>query len=172
MVYASTENRYMTLANMRVGSGFDVHQLGMGRRLILGGVEVPHELGLLGHSDADVLIHAIIDALLGGASLGDIGRLFPDTDAVYKDISSLILLDRVRILLKEKGVLIINIDAVIMAQKPRLVPYIPAMIETLAGCLRITTDRVGVKATTTEQLGFVGREEGIAAQAVALLERC
>ena len=162
----------MTLQHLRIGCGFDVHRLAAGRTLILGGVVVPHALGLVGHSDADVLTHAIIDALLGGASLGDIGRLFPDTDAAYKDISSLILLERVTLLLRENGLSIINVDAVIMAEKPRLAPYIPAMVQTLAKALEIEAERIGLKATTTEKLGFVGREEGIAAQAVALLYRC
>ena len=156
---------------LRIGTGFDVHRLETGRTLVLGGVIVPHALGLAGHSDADVLTHAIIDALLGGASLGDIGRLFPDTDAAYKNISSLILLERVRIQLKENGLSIINVDAVVMAEKPRLAPYIPAMIQALAKALEIDVECIGIKATTTEQLGFVGREEGIAAQAVALLNR-
>jgi 2-C-methyl-D-erythritol 2,4-cyclodiphosphate synthase len=156
---------------LRIGTGFDVHRLETGRTLVLGGVIVPHALGLAGHSDADVLTHAIIDALLGGASLGDIGRLFPDTDAAYKNISSLILLERVRIQLKENGLSIINVDAVVMAENPRLAPYIPAMIQALAKALEIDVECIGIKATTTEQLGFVGREEGIAAQAVALLNR-
>jgi 2-C-methyl-D-erythritol 2,4-cyclodiphosphate synthase len=157
---------------LRIGTGFDVHRLETGRTLVLGGVIVPHALGLAGHSDADVLTHAIIDALLGGASLGDIGRLFPDTDVAYKNISSLVLLERVRLQLKENGLSIINVDAVVMAEKPRLAPYIPAMIQALAKALEIDVECIGIKATTTEQLGFVGREEGIAAQAVALLNRC
>jgi len=153
----------------RVGQGFDVHRLEEGRRLVLGGIEIPFERGLAGHSDADVLTHAVIDALLGAAGCGDIGRLFPDTDARYKDVSSLVLLERVRDLLGQRGTDILNIDAVVMAQRPRLAPHAEAMSRALACVLRLEADAVSLKATTTEGLGFVGREEGIAAQAVALV---
>ena len=154
----------------RVGMGFDVHSLAVDRRLILGGIDIPHERGLAGHSDADVLTHAIIDALLGAIGAGDIGRLFPDTDAQFKDISSLLLLSKVRDLLAEKGAHIGNIDAVVMAQRPKLAPYVEAMTIALSETLGIRPEAVSLKATTTEKLGFVGREEGIAAQAVVLVE--
>ena len=150
-----------------MGQGYDVHQLVEGRKLILAGLEIPHTKGLLGHSDADVLTHAIIDALLGAAGMGDIGRLFPDSDPAYKDISSLILLRQVAERLAEAGASIINIDAVVMAQSPVLKNHISEMESTLAQHLATTSDCVSIKATTTERLGFVGREEGIAAQAVA-----
>jgi 2-C-methyl-D-erythritol 2,4-cyclodiphosphate synthase/2-C-methyl-D-erythritol 4-phosphate cytidylyltransferase len=153
--------------NLRVGQGYDVHRLVEGRKLILAGLEIPHPKGLLGHSDADVLTHSVIDALLGAAGMGDIGRLFPDTDAAYKDISSLLLLDQVRARLEASGARIINIDAVVIAQSPKLQPYISAMERALASHLAIQVDSISIKATTTEGLGFVGREEGIAAQAVA-----
>jgi 2-C-methyl-D-erythritol 4-phosphate cytidylyltransferase / 2-C-methyl-D-erythritol 2,4-cyclodiphosphate synthase len=154
---------------MRVGQGYDVHALGPGRELILGGVPIPSASGLLGHSDADVLTHAVIDALLGAAGCGDIGRMFPDSDAQYAGISSLVLLERVRDLLRQRPARIVNVDAVVMAQRPRLAPYIEAMERGLAEALEITPEMISVKATTTEGLGFVGREEGIAAQAVALV---
>lgn len=160
----------MRAKRLRVGQGFDVHRLEEGRRLILGGVDIPFERGLAGHSDADVLTHAIIDALLGAVAQGDIGRLFPDTDIQYEGISSLVLLERVREVLKEKGAEIVNIDALVMAQRPRLAPYIEGMSEAIASVLQIETEALSLKATTTERLGFVGREEGIAAQAVALVE--
>jgi len=160
----------METRRTRVGQGFDVHRLEEGRALVLGGVRIPFERGLAGHSDADVLTHAIVDALLGAAACGDIGRLFPDTDARYKDISSLVLLERSRELLEEKGARIINVDAVILAQRPRVAPYIGPMTEALATVLQISENAISLKATTTERLGFVGREEGIAAQAVALVE--
>ena len=160
----------MSARGMRIGQGYDVHRLAEDRALVLGGVVVPFELGLAGHSDADVLTHAIIDALLGALSAGDIGRLFPDTDAQYENISSLILLARVRELMDERGAQLIHIDAVIMAQRPKLAPYIDGMREVLAETLRVEIDKVSLKATTTERLGFVGREEGMAAQAVAMLE--
>jgi len=147
-----------------------VHRLAEDRALVLGGVVVPFELGLAGHSDADVLTHAIIDALLGALSAGDIGRLFPDTDAQYENISSLILLARVRELMDERGAQLTHVDAVIMAQRPKLAPYVDGMREVLAETLRVEIDKVSLKATTTEHLGFVGREEGMAAQAVAMLE--
>lgn len=155
---------------MRIGSGFDVHRLQAGRKLILGGVDIPHTQGLLGHSDADVLVHAICDALLGAAALGDIGKHFPDTDNQYKNISSLYLLDKVKDLLDKAGFLIVNIDSTIVAQKPRLAPYIFEMRGNIAAALNINIDQVSVKATTSEKLGFEGREEGISAQAVVLLE--
>lgn len=154
---------------MRVGTGYDVHRLGEGLPLWLGGVQVPHTHGLIGHSDADVLLHAICDALLGAAALGDIGKHFPDTDPQYRGISSLKLLAHVGLLLKEKGYTIGNIDSTVVAQRPKLAPYIQQMRDNIAATLGIAVDLVSVKATTTEHLGFEGREEGISAQAVALL---
>lgn len=155
---------------MRIGMGYDVHKLVEGRELILGGVKVPHTLGLLGHSDADVLVHAIMDALLGAAALGDIGRHFPDTDPQYKGISSMKLLEHVRGLLEEKGYVVENIDATVIAQKPKLAPYIEQMRENIAGTLEISLDQVNIKATTEEGLGFTGTQEGISAHAVCLLD--
>lgn len=155
---------------VRVGQGFDVHALTEGRELILGGVHIPFDRGLAGHSDADVLTHAIVDALLGAVAGGDIGRLFPDTDTRYRNISSLVLLEQVRELLAEKGAEILNIDVVVMAQKPKLASYIQSMTDRLAKVLQLAPDCISLKATTTESLGFVGREEGIAAQAVALIQ--
>ena len=155
---------------MRIGIGYDVHQLVPDRKLWLGGVEIPHTLGLLGHSDADVLIHAICDAILGAAALGDIGKHFPDNDPNYKNIDSKILLKKCGELIAEKGYRIGNIDSIVVAQKPKIGPYIPMMRQTLAEVLGIEADQVSVKATTTEHLGFEGREEGISAQAVVLLE--
>ena len=154
---------------MRIGHGYDVHRLVEGRKLILGGVEVPHTLGLLGHSDADVLTHAVMDALLGAAALGDIGRHFPDTDPAYAGADSLKLLDHVVKLLEEKGYQVGNVDATILAQKPKLAPYIEKMRDNLAARMKVEPDQVNVKATTEEKLGFTGAEEGIAAHAVALL---
>ena len=154
---------------MRVGLGYDVHKLVEDRDLILGGVKVPHELGLLGHSDADVLVHAIMDALLGAAALGDIGKHFPDTDMAYKGANSMKLMERVRELIEEKGYVIENIDATIIAQRPKLRPYIDQMEENIASVLRIERDQINVKATTEERLGFTGREEGMAAQAICSL---
>lgn len=154
---------------MRIGHGYDVHRLVEGRKLILGGVEVPHTLGLLGHSDADVLTHAVMDALLGAAALGDIGRHFPDTDPAYAEADSLKLLDHVVELLEEKGYQVGNVDATILAQKPKLAPYIEKMRDNLAVRMKVEPDQVNVKATTEEKLGFTGAEEGIAAHAVALL---
>lgn len=156
---------------MRIGTGYDVHRLGEGLPLWLGGVQIPHTHGLIGHSDADVLLHAICDALLGAAALGDIGKHFPDTDPQYKGISSLKLLAHVGDLLNEKGYTIGNIDSTIAAQRPKLAPYILQMRENIAHTLGIDVDRVSVKATTTEHLGFEGREEGISAQAIALITR-
>ena len=154
---------------MRIGQGYDVHRLTEGRKLILGGVEIPYEKGLLGHSDADVLIHAVMDALLGAAALGDIGQHFPDTDPAYKGISSIELLGKVGALLEEKGYVIENIDATIIAQRPKLAAYRPQMAANIADALHIETDRVSVKATTEEGLGFTGTGEGISSQAIVLL---
>ena len=154
---------------MRVGIGYDVHQLGPNRPLILGGVTIPHQFGLLGHSDADVLSHAITDALLGALALGSIGDWFPDTDDQYKDADSLTLLATVVAAIQKKGYVIGNVDSVIMAQEPKLMPYMPQIQESLARVLGCSINAVGVKATTTETLGFVGKKEGMAAQAVALL---
>lgn len=155
---------------MRIGIGYDVHKLTENRDLILGGVKIPYEKGLLGHSDADVLIHAVMDALLGAAGLGDIGRHFPDTDPQYKGISSVLLMKHVAALLNENGYQVGNVDAVVIAQRPKLLPYIPEMRERMAEALGTETERINVKATTEEGLGFTGRGEGIAAQAVCLLE--
>lgn len=154
---------------MRVGMGYDVHKLVEERELILGGVNIPHTLGLLGHSDADVLLHAIMDALLGAAALGDIGKHFPDTDEKYKGISSLKLLEHVGKLIEQEGYVIENIDATVIAQKPKLRPYIEEMEENIAKTLHIEKEQINVKATTEERLGFTGREEGIAAQAICSL---
>ena len=154
---------------MRIGQGYDVHKLTDGRDLILGGVKVPYEKGLLGHSDADVLVHAVMDALLGAAALGDIGEHFPDTDPAYRGISSVELLKRVGVLLEEKGYVIENIDATIIAQRPKLKDYRPQMVQNIAAALGIPADRVSIKATTEEGLGFTGSGEGISAQAITLL---
>ena len=154
---------------MRIGMGYDVHRLTEGRKLILGGVEIPFEKGLLGHSDADVLLHAIMDALLGAAAMGDIGKHFPDTDPQYKGISSLRLLEHVGALLEEQGYLIENIDATIIAQRPKMRPHIDQMRQNIAEALKIDTDQVNVKATTEEGLGFTGRKEGMAVHAVVLV---
>lgn len=154
---------------MRIGTGYDVHRLVEGRKLILGGVTIPFEKGLLGHSDADVLVHAIMDALLGAAALGDIGKLFPDNDDTFLDADSMKLLAIVRDRLADKLYVVENVDATIIAQKPKLAEYIPAMKENIAKTLGIDPDRVNVKATTEEHLGFTGRGEGIAAEAVALI---
>ena len=154
---------------MRIGQGYDVHRLTEDRKLILGGVEIPYEKGLLGHSDADVLLHALMDALLGAAALGDIGKLFPDNDPAYAGADSRKLLARVAALLEEKHYRIGNVDCTIVAQRPKLAPYIPAMRQNIAETLSIDVDRVSVKATTEERLGFTGEGLGIAAQAIALL---
>lgn len=159
------------MLNLRIGHGYDVHRLVEGRALILGGVEIPYTLGLLGHSDADVLTHAVMDALLGAAGLGDIGRHFPDTDEQYRGISSLLLLTHVRQLLTENGWRPGNLDATVIAQRPKLAPYLEAIRQNLAAVLGIAPDCVNVKATTEEGLGFSGRGEGIAAHAVALIAR-
>ena len=157
------------MMDIRVGQGFDVHKLTEDRKLILCGVEVPHEKGLLGHSDADVATHALMDALLGAAALGDIGKHFPDTDGKYKGADSLKLLEQVVLLVKRKGYSISNADITIIAQKPKLLPYIPQMKNNIAKTMGLSADRVNVKATTTEKLGFCGREEGIASEAVCLI---
>jgi 2-C-methyl-D-erythritol 2,4-cyclodiphosphate synthase len=154
---------------MRIGSGYDVHRLVEGRKLIIGGVDIPYEKGLLGHSDADVLLHAVCDALLGAAGLGDIGRHFPDTDARYKGISSLLLLGEVHRLLDAAGFSVNNIDATIVAEKPKLAGHIPRMVENIASAVNIRPSAVNAKATTTEGLGFAGRGEGIAAYAVCTI---
>lgn len=156
---------------MRIGHGYDVHQLVEGRALVIGGVTIPHPKGLLGHSDADVLIHAICDACLGAAGLGDIGRHFPDSDVKYKDIDSRILLRRVGAALTAQSWRVANVDSTVIAQAPKLAPYLAQMTDNIAADLGIRPSQVNVKATTTERLGFAGREEGIAAHAVVLLER-
>jgi 2-C-methyl-D-erythritol 2,4-cyclodiphosphate synthase len=155
---------------IRIGHGYDVHPLVAGRDLILGGVKIPHSKGLHGHSDADVLIHAICDACLGAAGLGDIGQHFPDTDALYKNIDSRKLLRKVKEAIAERGWNISNIDSTIVVQAPRVAPHLPQMIQNIAADLDIPQESVNIKATTTEKLGFAGREEGIAAHAVVLLE--
>ena len=155
---------------MRVGFGYDVHPFVSGRPLVLGGVNIPYLFGLKGHSDADVLVHAICDALLGAVAEGDIGRHFPDTDAQYRDIKSTILLKKVLTKVRDKGFRPVNIDATIVAQKPKLSEFIPRMVKEIGDVLEIEAERINVKATTTEGLGFAGREEGIAAYAVALVE--
>lgn len=154
---------------MRIGHGYDVHALCEDRKLVLGGVQIPFEKGLLGHSDADVLIHAVCDALLGAAALGDIGKHFPDTAPEYAGISSLILLEKTALLLKEKGFFVENIDATVIAERPKLAGYIDLMRENIANALEIEKDRVSVKATTEEHLGFTGEEKGIASHAVCLI---
>ena len=156
---------------MRIGFGYDVHRLAPERLLVLGGVTVPYELGLVGHSDADVLVHAMMDALLGAAAAGDIGRHFPDHDSQYKGISSLLLLAKVSEIIAAKGYQVGNIDSVIVAQKPKLAAYIPEMTEKVASALQISQDMVNIKATTTEGLGFTGTGEGIASYAVVLLHK-
>lgn len=154
---------------MRIGMGYDVHKLTEGRDLILGGVKIPYEKGLLGHSDADVIVHAIMDALLGAAALGDIGQHFPDTDPAYKGISSMVLLEQVGRLLEEHNYVIENIDATIIAQRPKMMPHLPKMRENVARALGIEVNQVNIKATTEEGLGFTGSGEGISAQAICLL---
>lgn len=155
---------------MRIGMGYDVHKLVEGRKLIIGGVDIPYEKGLLGHSDADVLLHAIMDALLGAAALGDIGKHFPDTDEKYKGISSIKLMEHVGELLAKEGFIIGNIDSTIIAQRPKMAPYREQMRENIAKALKISVNQVGVKATTEEGMGFTGAGEGISSQAIALLE--
>lgn len=156
---------------MRIGLGYDVHRLVEGRRLILGGVEIPHEKGLLGHSDADVLVHAIADAIVGALREGDIGKLFPDTDPAYKDADSMKLLATVATHMRDAGYELVDVDSVIMAENPKLAPYRESMRHNIASVLEVEISQVGIKATTTEKLGFVGREEGIAASAAVLLKR-
>lgn len=156
---------------IRIGHGHDVHKLVIGRKLFLGGVHIPYKKGLLGHSDADVLIHAVMDSLLGAAALRDIGNLFPDNDEKYKGISSMLLLKEVHLKLTGKGYAVNNIDATIIAQKPKLASYIDEMINNIANTLNINADRINIKATTTEGLGFAGREEGIAAHAVCTIKQ-
>lgn len=159
------------MSDMRIGHGYDVHRLAEGRKLILGGVDIPWEKGLLGHSDADVLTHAVMDALLGAAGLGDIGQHFPDTDPAYAGADSLKLLEHVTGLLKERGFAVGNVDATILAQRPKLAPHIPRMRDNLAQAMGIDPGRVNVKATTEEGLGFTGSGEGMAAHGVALIEK-
>lgn len=155
---------------MRIGMGYDVHKLVEERRLIIGGVDIPYEKGLLGHSDADVLLHAIMDSLLGAAALGDIGKHFPDTDERYKGISSILLLREVGKLVKEKGYEIQNIDSTIIAQKPKMAPHIPFMVKNISEALEVDKGKINVKATTEEGLGFTGRGEGISSQSICLLK--
>ena len=157
------------MSDFRIGHGYDVHRLVEGRRMILGGVEIPHTLGLLGHSDADVLIHAVMDALIGAIGEGDIGKKFPDTDMAYKDISSMNLLVRVKEMLDKKAASVVNIDATLILQKPKVSPFIERMRENIAFALGCDKSRINVKATTEEKLGFTGNEEGVAAHAVALI---
>ena len=159
------------MVNFRIGHGYDVHKLVKERRLILGGVEIEHELGLLGHSDADVLVHAVMDALIGAMGAGDIGKHFPDTDDKYEGISSISLLSAVYGMLVDNGFSVVNIDATVIAQKPKLQPFIEKMRANIAFALNISVDAVNIKATTEEHLGFTGREEGISAHAVALIEK-
>lgn len=156
--------------NFRAGTGFDVHAFKTGRKLILGGVEIPYEKGLDGHSDADVLLHAVMDAILGAAAMGDIGLRFPDSDDKYKGISSIKLLDSVGKMIKAKGMAIGNIDATVIAQAPKIRPFVEKMIENIAETLQISQDCINIKGTTTEHLGFTGRKEGIAAQAICILK--
>ncbi len=158
------------MKEIRIGHGYDVHRLVPDRKLILGGVEIPHTVGLLGHSDADVLLHAIMDALLGAMALGDIGKHFPDTDEAYRGVSSMHLLTRVNKILSDRGARLVNLDATLILQKPKIAPYIDAMRENIAFALGVDKSRVSVKATTEEHLGFTGREEGVSAHAVVLLE--
>ena len=159
------------MTNLRIGHGYDVHRLTEGRALILGGVDIPYEKGLLGHSDADVLTHAVMDALLGAVALGDIGKLFPDSDAAFRGISSIELLKRVRLHLTAAGFEVVNLDATVLAQAPKLAPHIVQMRENLAAAMECDVDRVSVKATTEEKLGFTGAKQGIAAHCVCLLEK-
>lgn len=159
------------MINFRIGHGYDVHKLVKNRALVLGGVEIEHELGLLGHSDADVLVHAIMDALIGAMGLGDIGKHFPDTDEKYRGISSISLLSEVYGILRDKGYSIVNIDATVIAQRPKLLPFIEQMRSNIAFVLNTPVDTINIKATTEERLGFTGREEGISAHAVALIEK-
>lgn len=165
------EHNFYIMTKLRIGLGVDFHQLVPERDFWLGGILVPHHKGALGHSDADVLLHAICDALLGAASLGDIGVHFPDTDQAYKNIDSKILLSRCRELIAEKGYFVVNVDASLCLQAPKIKPYVPQMQEVIAQLLGVTTEEISIKATTTEKLGFVGREEGVVAYATVLLEK-
>jgi len=159
------------MENIRIGTGFDVHRFITGRPLVLGGVTIDHPMGLEGHSDADVLVHAIIDALLGASNLPDIGQLFPDSSSSYKNISSLVLLEKVSALLRDKGISVINLDSTVICDRPKIARYIPDMKKNISeAMIGVSTDRIGIKGTTTEGLGFTGRGEGIAAQAVALVQ--
>lgn len=159
------------IPSLRIGTGYDVHRLTEGRKLILCGVEIPWDLGLLGHSDADVALHALMDAMLGAAAMGDIGKHFPDTDPQYKGISSILLLKKTAELLQRSGYRLVNADVTIVAQKPKLLPYIPQMRKNIAEAVGCSEEAISVKATTTEKLGFEGRQEGISSQAVCLLQR-
>lgn len=159
------------MSNLRIGHGYDVHRLSENRRLILGGVEIPYEKGLLGHSDADVLVHALMDALLGAAALGDIGKLFPDHDDTFLDADSMLLLQKVNEVLHDSGYSLVNADCTVIAQKPKLSPYIVRMRERIADVLLCSMEQISVKATTEEKLGFTGSGEGIAAHAVVLIEK-
>lgn len=159
------------MVNFRIGHGYDVHRLVSGRRLVIGGVDIDYSLGLLGHSDADVLLHAIMDALIGAMGLGDIGRHFPDSDEKYKGISSMALLSSVYDLLLENGYDVVNVDATVVLQKPKLLPYIETMRSNIAFALNVDPSQINVKATTEEKLGFTGREEGVSAHAVALISK-
>ncbi len=159
------------MLNFRIGHGYDVHKLVPERKLILGGVDIPHTTGLLGHSDADVLLHALMDAMLGAAALGDIGRHFPDTDGAYKDISSMVLLERVCGIIKDNGYALSNADITVIAQKPKLAPYIPQMVKNICEVCGCSEDCINIKATTEEKLGFTGRCEGISTHAVVMLEK-
>lgn len=158
------------MPTLSIGNGFDVHALATGRRLVLGGVEIKHEMGLLGHSDADVLVHAIMDAILGAARIGDIGDLFPDTSSEWKNADSIEMLKIVAQKIKEAGFTVVDVDSVLMAQAPKIAPYKQQMRQNIASALKLPIQKVGVKATTTERLGFVGRKDGMAASAVCLLE--
>jgi 2-C-methyl-D-erythritol 2,4-cyclodiphosphate synthase len=171
-IYAIMEQSHIIGGNgkMRIGMGYDVHRLVEGRKLIIGGVDIPYEKGLLGHSDADVLLHAIMDSLLGAAALGDIGKHFPDTDIKYKGASSISLLKQVGEFLRNKGYSVVNIDATIIAQKPKMAPYITNMRQYIGDALGLDIDRINVKATTEEGLGFTGCGEGISAQSICLIE--
>ena len=155
---------------MRIGNGYDVHRLVEGRKLILGGVDIEYEFGLLGHSDADVLVHAVMDALLGAAALGDIGKHFPDTDEAYKGADSIVLLEKVAEIIGKEGYSVVNIDATVIAQSPKLAPHIEKMRENIAKAVKTDVKNVSIKATTTEKLGFEGRKEGISAMAVCLID--
>jgi len=170
-IVAAQSGQPISTEDLRTGTGFDVHRLVEGRELILGGVEIPYAKGLLGHSDADVLVHAIMDALLGAAALGDIGHHFPDGDESYRGISSLLLLKKVKHLLEQSGYRIGNIDATVIAQRPKIAPYIKEMTSRISETLDIEENKINIKGTTTEKLGFCGREEGIAAQASVLIRR-